>query len=100
MIALSMLLVVAGFVLLMLGVLGVGEDPLLWVYASIGSCLVAAVLLTAGVLRRRPPRRRPAGPADGGASWAGASGAVPSAAAADEEGPTDAPAPDDEPSRD
>ncbi len=93
MIALSMLLVVVGFVLLMLGVLGVGDDPLLWVYASIGACLVAAVLLAIGVFRRRPSRRPIVGSAEGGASWAGASPTAAAEAEATGEGGAGEPEP-------
>jgi chemotaxis protein histidine kinase CheA len=74
-IVISMALVVVGFVTLMLGVLGVGEEPLLYVYLSIGACLVAALFLVIGVVRGRPSKKPVV--ASGGdraeASWAGAS---------------------------
>lgn len=73
MILASMLLVIVGFVLLVLGVLEVGGQPLTLVYASIGACLVAALLLVVGVLRGRPSRRSSPPAATGAdASWAGA----------------------------
>jgi predicted flap endonuclease-1-like 5' DNA nuclease len=73
-IVISMVLVVVGFVTLMLGVLGVGDDPLQFVYVSIAACLVAAVFLVIGVVRGRPSKKPVASSGDGGdASWSGAS---------------------------
>lgn len=74
MFVISAVLVVVAFVTLMLGVLGVGNEPLQFVYASIGSCLVAAVFLAAGVLRGRPSRKPLATAGTGGqpSSWSGA----------------------------
>jgi hypothetical protein len=73
-IVISMVLVVIGFVTLMLGVLGVGEDPLQFVYISIGACLVAAVFLIIGVVRGRPAKKPVAASGgQGAASWSGAS---------------------------
>ncbi len=70
-----MVLVVVGFVLLMLGVLGVGETPLDFVYYSIGACLLAAVFLIVGVIRGRPSKKPVAASGGDGkeASWSGAS---------------------------
>lgn len=73
MIVISMLLVAVGFVTLLFGVLS--DDPLPLTYVSIGACLLAAVLLAAGVRASRP-RRKPVLSADGApgaASWSGAS---------------------------
>lgn len=72
MIVISIALVLVGFVTLMLGVLGVGERPLEFVYASIGACLLAAVLLAAGVLRGRPSSRPPAAEGGDRPTWSGA----------------------------
>lgn len=74
MFVISVVLVLVAFVTLMLGVLGMGDDPLQFVYASIGACLVAAVFLAVGVLRARPSRKPLAAPGPGGqpSSWSGA----------------------------
>jgi predicted flap endonuclease-1-like 5' DNA nuclease len=72
-IVISMVLVVVGFVTLMLGVLGVGDDPLQFVYVSIAACLVAAVFLVIGVVRGRPSKKPVAASGGGDASWSGAS---------------------------
>jgi hypothetical protein len=90
-IVVSMLLVVVGFVTLLLGVFQVGDQPLQFVYASIISCVVAAVLLVVGVVRNRPSRK-PAVAAGGDvrqASWSGAA-----QGAADTDGPLPPPAPE------
>jgi hypothetical protein len=91
----SMLLVLVGFVTLLLGVLGVGERPLDLVWVSIGSCLLAAVLLVAGVMRGRPSRKPVAsGGTRGDASWAGASSWGEQREPAASPGPAAAPEPD------
>lgn len=73
MIVLSMLLVVVGLVALLLGVFGVSDEPLQFVYGSIAACLIAAVLLVLGVLRGRPSRKPLVTGGGQDASWAGAS---------------------------
>jgi len=59
-----MLLVVVGFVTLVLGILEYGAEPLYFIYASIGSCILAGVFLIAGVLRSRPSRKEAPAPAE------------------------------------
>lgn len=88
MIVVSMLLVLVGLVTLLLGVFQVGDQPLQFVYASIVSCVIAAVLLVVGVVRNRPSRKPVA--VTGGdvrrASWSGA-GQGASQGAAETSGP-------------
>lgn len=72
MIAVSLALVTGAFVALLLGVAEVGEEPLRFVYASIGFCLLAAVLLAAGVVRSRPARVSPLVGSAREPSWSGA----------------------------
>lgn len=72
MIVASLMLVIAAAVTLLVGLLN--RDQIEWVYASIGCCLLAGLLLTIGVLRSRPSRKpvlQSGG--EGTASWAGAS---------------------------
>lgn len=72
MIVASLMLVIAAAVTLLVGLLN--RDVIEWVYASIGCCLLAGLLLTIGVLRARPSRKpvlQSGG--EGTASWAGAS---------------------------
>lgn len=89
-----MVLVVVGFVTLMLGVLDVGDEPLNFVYTSIGACILAGVFLIAGVLRSRPSRTGMApapatqGPADAGWTGPGSGGQSTEALPRDEEAPT------------
>ena len=73
MIVASLLLVIAAAVTLLIGLFD--REQIYWVYASIGSCLLAGLLLTAGVLRSRPSRKPvlQSGGQGQGASWAGAS---------------------------
>lgn len=54
MILASFLLVLAGAVTLVVGLLN--PSTLGWIYASIGACALAAVLLAVGVVRTRPAR--------------------------------------------
>jgi hypothetical protein len=68
----SMGLVLVALAALLLGVLGAGDEPLRFVYASIGTSLLAAVLLVAGVLRSRPARVSPLAGSARGPSWSGA----------------------------
>jgi hypothetical protein len=73
MIVASLLLVIAAAVTLLVGLFN--REQIYWVYGSIGSCLLAGLLLTAGVLRSRPSRKPvlQSGSQGQGASWAGAS---------------------------
>jgi hypothetical protein len=75
-IVISMLLVVVGFVTLVLGILEYGAEPLYFIYASIGSCILAGVFLIAGVLRSRPSRKEAPAPAEEASAtgWPPASG--------------------------
>jgi hypothetical protein len=89
MIAISMLLVAAGFLALLLGVLNIevaGVAPLTFVYAAIVACLLAGLFLALGVLRSRPRPRTADGPPPA-ASWSGATARV------DEHRPEAEPAP-------
>jgi hypothetical protein len=73
MIVASLLLVIAAAVTLLIGLFQ--REQIEWVFASIGSCLLAGLLLTIGVLRSRPSRKPvlQSGGQGQGASWAGAS---------------------------
>src|SRR3712207_2896958 len=73
MIVASLLLVIAAAVTLLLGLLD--RQNIQWVWASIGCCLLAGLLLTIGVLRSRPSRKPvlQSGGEGAAASWAGAS---------------------------
>ena len=73
MIVASLLLVIAAAVTLLIGLFN--REQIYWVYASIGSCLLAGLLLTVGVLRSRPSRKPvlQSGGQGQSASWAGAS---------------------------
>lgn len=73
MIVASLLLVIAAAVTLLVGLLN--REVIEWVYASIGCCLLAGLLLTIGVLRSRPSRKPvlQSGGEGQAASWAGAS---------------------------
>src|SRR3712207_2224197 len=73
MIVASLLLVIAAAVTLLLGLLD--RQNIQWVWASIGCCLLAGLLLTIGVLRSRPSRKPvlQSGGDAAAASWAGAS---------------------------
>lgn len=70
----SMLLVVVGFVTLLLGMFQVGEQPLQFIYVSIGACLLAGVLLIIGVARGRPKGKPISATGDQlpNATWSGA----------------------------
>ncbi len=73
MIAAALVLVVAGAVALVVGL--VSGDALVWGYVTIGCCLLAGALLVAGVRRSRP-QREPVVQSGGhghGAAWGGAS---------------------------
>lgn len=75
-----MVLVVVGFVTLMLGVLDVGDNPLNFVYLSIGSCILAGVFLIVGVLRSRPSKTSAPAPSPGlpaAGSWSPPAGQPP-----------------------